>query len=60
MPAPWKVELSLGPLVERTVSKGMSRDGCGLRESLGSLSADGWGYVPTLLTVWPGASQHWS
>ena len=24
------------------------------------LSADGWGWVPSLLVVWPEATQHWS
>ena len=24
------------------------------------LSADGWGWVPSLLVVWPVATQHWS
>lgn len=28
--------------------------------TLGSLSADGLGYVPTVLVVWPEVSQHWS
>ena len=42
------------------VSRGMSRAGCGFRKSLGSLSADGWGCVPTQLAAWPEASQHWS
>ena len=42
------------------MSRGMSGGGCGLRKSLGSLSADGWGCVPALLVVWPEASQHWS
>ena len=34
--------------------------GSWLRETLGSLSAYGWGCVPTLLVVWPEASQHQS
>ena len=33
---------------------------CLFRKTLSSLSADGWGCVPTLLVVWPEASQHWS
>ena len=37
----------------------MSRGSCGLRKSLGSVFADGQGCVPTLLVVWPEASQHW-
>ena len=36
-PAYWWVELGLGLLVDRAVSRG----GCGLRKSLGSLAADG-------------------
>lgn len=36
-PAHWWVEFGLGPLVGRV----MSRGGCGLRNSLGNLSADG-------------------
>ena len=31
-----------------------------LRKSLIRLSADGWGWVPSLLVVWPEATQHWS
>ena len=50
------VELGVGPLVGRA----MVRHGCGLRKSSGNLSADGWGYVPTQLVVWPEVSQHWS
>ena len=38
MPAFWWVELDLGLLVGRGMSRGMSRDSCGLRKSLGSLS----------------------
>ena len=55
MPVLWWVVLSLVPLVGRAVSRGLFRGGCGLRKSIGSLSADGWGYVPTLLVVWPEA-----
>ena len=55
MPAHWRVELGLGPLVGRAMFRGSSW----LRKSLGSLSADGWGCVPVQL-VWPKASQHWS
>ena len=60
MPAHWCMELDIGPQVGRAMSRGMSRGGCGLRKSLGSLSADGWGCVPTQLVVWLVASQHWS
>ena len=31
-----------------------------LSKTLISLSADGWGWVPSLLVVWPEATQHWS
>ena len=47
VPAHWWVELGLVPLAGRTV---FSKQLC----------ADGWGCVPTLLVVWPEASQHWS
>lgn len=60
MPSHWCVELDIGPQVGRAMSRGMSRGGCGLRKPLGSLSAAGWGCVPTQLVVWPVASQHWS
>ena len=49
---PWWVELGLGPLVGKAMSRGMSRGSCGLRKSLGSLSTDGWGCVPTQFVVW--------
>ena len=44
---PWWVDLGLGPLVGRAVSRGMSRGGDGLKKSLGSLSAEGWDCVPS-------------
>ena len=31
-----------------------------LSKTLILLSADGWGWVPSLLVVWPEATQHWS
>ena len=40
--------------------KDVFRGGCGLRKSFGSLSADGWACIPSLLVVWPEASQDWS
>ena len=58
MPAHWWVELGLGPLVGRVMSRGLSRGGCGLRKSLGSLS--GWDCVPALFVVWFEESQRWS
>ena len=39
------------PSVGSAMSRGVSRGVCGLRTSLGSLSADGWVYVPALLVV---------
>ena len=59
-PTHWWVELGLGPLAGRALPWCESRGDCGLRKSLGSLSADGWGCVPAQLVVWPEASQHWS
>ena len=53
VPAHWWVELGLIPLVGRAVSRGVLRAGSGFRMTLGNLSADGWGCVPTLLVVWP-------
>ena len=53
------MRLGIGPLVGKAESRGMSRGGCGIRKSLGSLSADGWGCVLALLAVWPEASQHY-
>ena len=58
VPALWWVGLCLVLLVGRAMSRGMSRGVSGLRVTLGSLSADGWGCVPVLLVVWPEASQH--
>ena len=31
-----------------------------LSKTLIHLTADGWGWVPSLLVVWPEATQHWS
>ena len=58
--APWWVDLGLDPLVGKAMSRGVSRGGCGLRKSLGCLSASGQSSVPILLIVWPEVSQHWS
>ena len=38
----------------------MSSVSLGLKKSLGRLSADRWGCVPTQFIVWPEASQRWS
>lgn len=43
MHAYWWVQLSCGPLVGRAISRVVSRGGCGLRKSLGTLAADGMG-----------------
>ena len=46
--APWSMELGPGPLVGRIMPRSMSRGGCGLRKSLGSPSAEGWGlFLPS-------------
>lgn len=54
MPAHWWLELVLGPLLDR----GMSRGGYRVKKSLESLSVDGWGCVPAQFVVWPEESQH--
>ena len=54
------MELGFVPLVDRTVSRCMFRGSCGLRNTSGSLSPDGWICAPALLVVWPETSQHWS
>ena len=59
MSAHWWVELGLVPLVGRAISRGVFRVGSRLRKTLGRLSADGWGYIPALLVVWPDTSQIW-
>ena len=60
MPAFWLVDLGLGPLVGRAMSRDVSIRGYGLRKSLDSMFADGCGCIPTLFVVWPEESQHWS
>ena len=45
------------PLVYRVLPLGVIRDGCVPRRTLGSLFANGWGCIPTLFVVWPGAFQ---
>ena len=54
------MELGLGPLVDRVMAMVVFRGGFGLRMTLGGLSADELGYIPTLRVVWPEVSQHWS
>ena len=58
--ASWWVDLGLDPLVGKAMSRGGSRGGCGLRKSLGYLSANGQSSVPILLIVWLEVSQDWS
>ena len=58
VPSYWCVEVGPGPLVGRAIAGDMSRGGWVLMKSLGSLSADGWGYVPAQLVTWPEVSQH--
>lgn len=57
MLAHWCIDLDFDPLVSYAMSRAMSRGSCGLRKSLGSLSALGWDYIPTQLAVWPEVSQ---
>ena len=57
MPVFWWMRLDLVFLVGRTVSSGVFWGICELSNTLGSLSANGWGCVPVLLVVWPGASS---
>ena len=60
MPAYWWVKLDPGPMVGRAMSGAYLRGGCGLRKSLGYLSANGQSSVPILLIVWLEVSQDWS
>ena len=39
------IELCPGPLLNKGLSRGVSKGGCGFRKSLGSLSADEWSCV---------------
>ena len=51
MPVFWWLRLDLVFLVGRPTSGGVSWGVCDLIMILGSLSANGWGYVPFLLVV---------
>ena len=51
------MELILIPLVGGALFTSVIRGGCVPRSNLGCLIVDGWGCVPTLFAVWPGASQ---
>ena len=44
-------------MVGGALSQGEIRGGCVSGGTLGRLSANGWGCVPTQIIVWPGASQ---
>ena len=57
LPVFWWMRLDLVFLVGRTVSGGVFCGVCELSVTLGSLSANGWGYFPVLLVVWHGASS---
>ena len=52
MPVFWWRRLDLVFLMGRPTSDGVFWGVCGLTMILGSLSANGWGYVPVLLVVW--------
>ena len=54
------LELDPIPLVHRAVSWGVFIGGHGIRNTLSSLSADGWACVPLLFVVCTKISQHWS
>ena len=57
MPVFWWMRLDLVFLVGRTTSGGMFSGVCELTVILGSLSANGWGFVPVLLVVWDRVSS---
>ena len=57
MPVFGWVGLYLVLLVGRAVSSGVFWSVCELSMTLGSLSANGWCFVPVLLVVWHGASS---
>ena len=52
MPVFWWMRLDLVFLVGRSVSSGVFWGVCDLIMILGSLSANGWVFVPILLVVW--------
>ena len=54
------LELDPIPVVGRAVSRGVFIGGCGIRNTLSSLSAHGWACVPILFVVQTKISQHWS
>ena len=54
------MELSLVSLLGWVSSGGVFWSVCELSMTLGILFANGWGFVPVLLVVWPETFQHWS
>ena len=54
MPVFWCVGLDLVFLVGRVTSSGVFMGVCELSMILGSLSVNGWCFVPVLLVVWHG------
>ena len=52
MPVFWWMRLDLVFLVGTSMSAGVFWGVCVLIMILGSLSANGWGFVPVLLVVW--------
>ena len=56
MPVFWWMKLDLVFLVGRTVSSGVFWGVSELSMILGSLSANGWDFVPVLLVIWHGVS----
>ena len=52
MPVLWWMRLDLVSLVARFTSGGVFWGVCGLIMILGSLSANGWGFVSVLLVLW--------
>ena len=52
MPVFWWMRLDLVFLVGRSMSGGVFSGVCDLIIILGSLSANGWGFVTVLLVVW--------
>ena len=57
MPVFWWMRLDLVFLVGRTVFSGVFWGVCDFIIILGSLSANGWGFVPVLLVVFSGVSR---
>ena len=52
MPGFWRMRLHIVFLLGRTTSGGVFWGVCDHIMILGSLSGNGWGYVPVLLVVW--------